>query len=428
VMAVGDGSNYQKGALSSAEVSVRSYLPRQSADITVLFGVGPGVDYANFIDGYINPANAAAHGVTAPYVVTGANGQTLDLSTATGWAMFQRQSTARQHLIADRFFLDFLAGVAKDYNNPNSPFAGQYARAYQAISTLFPASLGYTNNASAGAATPILTGRFNLVNSVLETQMGGDINLIGPGGDITVGTSSAQLPTGSTTALRPNQQGILTLAGGTIRAFTDRSIQVNQSRIMTEQGGDIDLFSANGDIGAGSGPKTYISSPVFSPICDQSGFCRVNPSGLVTGAGIAALVTLPGQDPANSNVNLAAPHGKIDFGSAGVRVGGNLNLVALQVVNAYNVQVGGVSVGVPTAPAFNTALSTPANNPTPAKATQPTSGESASQTSIIIVEILGFGGSTDAPADNSNVNRGGGADARKRDGNDKCTSEQDCQP
>ncbi|MEI4573086.1 hypothetical protein WAC47_28665, partial [Klebsiella pneumoniae] len=81
---------------------------------------------------------------------------------------------------------------------------------------------------------------------------GGDVNILGPGGGITVGHSSLD-------TLSPSQEGILTLGGGAIRAFADASILVNQSRIMTQQGGDIGLFTANGDISAGAGPKTYVS-------------------------------------------------------------------------------------------------------------------------------------------------------------------------
>ncbi len=210
-------------------------------------------------------------------------------------------------------FLDFLAQVGRDYKDSSSPYFGQNARAYTAISTLFPAGSGYTDNSlsSGGNAAPkVATGKLNVAASLLETQMGGDINIIGPGGGLTVGHTSLD-------TLTPNQEGILTLAGGTIRAFTDDSILVNQSRIMTQQGGDVDLFVANGDINAGSGPKTYASSPAVSLICTVYGYCYTNPQGLVTGAGIAALVTLPGQDPADSNVTLVAPRGTIDLGSAG---------------------------------------------------------------------------------------------------------------
>jgi hypothetical protein len=39
------------------------YLPQGGASVNVLFGVAPGMDQANFINQYINPANA---GLMAP--------------------------------------------------------------------------------------------------------------------------------------------------------------------------------------------------------------------------------------------------------------------------------------------------------------------------------------------------------------------------
>src|SRR5262249_52846861 len=56
--------------------------------------------------------------------------------------------TEPEMLAIDRAFNDFLIKVGVDAKNPVSKFSGQYARAYQAISTLFPASLGYTDNAA----------------------------------------------------------------------------------------------------------------------------------------------------------------------------------------------------------------------------------------------------------------------------------------
>ena len=299
--------------------------------------------------------------------------------------------------------------MATDFNNPASPFAKQYGRAYQAISTLFPAGAGYTNNSgggSNGAAAMVATGQLNIASSLLETQMGGDINILGPGGSITVGHSSRDV-------LAPNQEGILTLAGGTIRAFTDASILVNQSRIMTQQGGDIDLFSANGDISAGEGPKTYVSSPAVSEICTVSGYCYVNPQGLITGAGIAALVTLPGQDPKKSNANLAAPHGTIDAGAAGLRAT-SVNLVAQFVLNAFNIQATGTVTGLSFTAPPNVAALTAANNTAGAMQAAmpaPTSSNN-NQASIMIVEIVGYGGgdANDTP-DQSQPQQ----DTRKRD-------------
>ncbi len=55
-----------------------------------------------------------------------------------------------------------------------------------------------------------------------------------------------------------------------------------------------------------------------------------------------------------------APRGTIDAGEAVIRVSGNVNLAALQILNAANIQVQGTSSGIPTvqAPSISAALST----------------------------------------------------------------------
>jgi filamentous hemagglutinin family protein len=340
IASLGNGSDVGATFPGLPSDALKPYLPSQGADISVRFGVGPGVDYASAISQYVDPAHAGADGIDFLADIAAS----LGVSPDQAWSVFQGLPAARQQILVNRAFLDFLTQVATDFSNPSSQYHGQYGRAYQAIATLFPAAYGYTDNTGGGstdgAAATINTGNMNIAASLLETQMGGDINIIGPGGGITVGHTSTDI-------LKPNQEGILTLAGGTIRAFTDSAILLNQSRIMTQQGGDIDLFSANGDISAGAGPKTYVSDPPISELCTIDGYCTVNPQGLVSGAGIGAVVTLPGQDPTLSNVTLVAPHGTVDAGSAGIRVAGNLNIVAAQVLNAYNIQVQGTELGVP---------------------------------------------------------------------------------
>ncbi len=85
---------------------------------------------------------------------------------------------------------------------------------------------------------------------------------------------------------------------------------------MTQQGGDIGLFVANGDINAGSGPKTYVSSPSVSEICTPAAFATPIRKVWSPAPASPALVTLLGQDPTKSNVTLvrAARHHRSRLG------------------------------------------------------------------------------------------------------------------
>lgn len=100
-----------------------------------------------------------------------------------------------------------------------------------------------------------------------------------------------------------------------------------------------------------------------------------------------------------SNVDLVAFVGSVNAGDAGIRVGGNINIVAVQVINAGNIQVGGTATGVPVVQAPPIGALTTASNTTGAnQAVAPTTTESTdSKPSIIIVEFLGFGGDRGEP-------------------------------
>jgi hypothetical protein len=197
-------------------------------------------------------------------------------------------------------------------------------------------------------------------------------------------------------------EGILTLRGGSIDSFTDTNFLLNQSRLFTEDGGDIAMWSSNGDLNAGEGPKTSADFPPIVVQTDDDLFTQVDSVGGVTGAGIAAFEPAPGV-PA-PDVFLIAPRGTVDAGAAGVRVAGNLFVAALSVANADNFSVGGTSVGVPGTATVDVATQTSAGSAAAASAQAAQSASTSGRgfggdQSLITVDVLGYAGSQCPPDD-----------------------------
>jgi filamentous hemagglutinin family protein len=395
-------------------------LPHKSASIQVLFGVGPGIDDTDFIAAYINPAASAA-GIpsTTPALIafmeqynagqivdTGLVAQQLPIKALTAteaWTQFQALPAYVQQLFVGQVFFSILTDVGNDFNNPASPFSNQYARGFQAINTLFPASLGYTANdltgGGNGANAPVQTGNLDIRSTTIQTQQGGNVSIFGPGGQALVGSSSAPpaIVSDGQVVAGPGTMGILTLEQGDIDIFTDRSLLLAQSRVFTEQGGDMTIWSSNGDIDAGKGSTSVADIPPPGYVCDVNHFCTVDVKGEVTGAGIATLQTIPGA--ARGNVNLLAPRGTVDAGAAGIRVSGNLNVAALHVANTDNIQVQGKTTGIPVVAAVDTGALSAASAATSA-VTQMAQNLVRNNASgvpqrhwIITVQVEGFGDS-----------------------------------
>ncbi|GGF46910.1 hypothetical protein GCM10011611_61660 [Aliidongia dinghuensis] len=392
-------------------------LPPESASITMLFGVAPGINDAGFAAAYIDPAAPPIPGVAsvAPqlvdYVERIAPG-TVGLTPDEAWTIFRTLPAYRQQAFIDQAFFNVLTRVGADYNNAASPYFHQYARGYQAINTLFPASDGYTRNAldggTNGANAPVPTGTFDMRGATVQTQEGGDIHILGPGGRILVGSSSAPpyvVNAQGQTVVGPNQQGILTLETGGVGIFSDQSLLLAQSRIFTEQGGSMTIWSSNGDINAGEGAKTTSDVPPPDYKMDPDGHFQLDAKSEVTGAGIATLQTIP--DAPRGNVYLIAPRGTVDAGAAGIRVSGDLAIAALHVENAFNIQVQGTAYGVPASVAPNIgALTTASNTAGAAAAAAEAAGQARNRPavqdlpSIITVEVIGYGGGDGAPSHN----------------------------
>jgi hypothetical protein len=350
------------------------YLPSEGAGIQVLYGVGPGIDRADFIARYVNPAsNVPGVPALGDDLVSFVENYEAGLAVDTGlvadkvtpvytvdqaWQIFNTLPEAEQTLFIQNGLFKILATVGKDYNDPQSPFAGQYSRGYDALNTLFPASLGYTANGLSGgvngAQQTVDTGDLDIRSSTIQTQRGGDIGILAPGGQALLGSVLAPpvIFDGQGHVLAgPNTMGVLTLRTGDIDIFTDRSVLLAQSRIFTEQGGDLVMWSSNGDINAGKGAKTNTDIPPASYLCNPDAWCQEDPTGQVSGAGIATLQTIP--DAPVGEVYLLAPRGTVDAGDAGIRVSGNLVIAAAHVANADNIQVKGNAIGVPVVQAVN---------------------------------------------------------------------------
>jgi filamentous hemagglutinin family protein len=376
-------------------------LPVGGASIDMFAGVGPGVDYQAVIQTYINPANArsAPHNYLPELAAYLASiGQGDNLSPGEAWAKFQKLDAATQTRFVDQIFFDEIKATQTSGSKVS------YKRGYDIINTMFPGAAGYTSNnlsgGTNGANKTVHTGNLDLRSSTIQTRQGGNIAVFVPGGNILLGSTVSRAIYN-----QPGETGILTFRGGDVDVFADGNVTVNQSRILTEEGGDVVAWSSNGDILAGIGAKTSAAYPPYTVLFDVDGNQTLNPAGLVTGAGIGALLTIPNQDPSKSGAYLIAPRGTIDAGDAGIRVGGNLFVSAVTVANAGNIQVGGRSQGVPVAaaPAIPSAAANAAEAGTSQgaedaanRASSRLAGNDNPLPSLITVDVLGFG---DDPSD-----------------------------
>ncbi len=370
------------------------FLPFTGAQIIAAAGIGPSsslansqLDFVAFDNLFLNPETATDGG--ARYLP--AIGTLLGLTNATEedvYAAFTQLSLEQQDQLALKIFGFVLRDSARDRTDPTAAGFGTYDAGFAAIAALFP--------------NPATSGSISLPSKEIKTANGGDITLLTPAGGLTVGFAS-----GTPAA----DQGILTEDGGNITIFTNNSVAVGTSRIFTLRGGNEIIFSTVGDIAAGASSKTVQSAPPTRVLIDpQSGDVKTDLAGLATGGGIGVLDTVTGVLP--GDVDLIAPAGTVDAGDAGIRVTGNLNISAVQVLNAGNISVGGTSAGVPTIATPNLAGLTAASNSVAAttNAAETTANQAAQPTltalpSIVTVEILGYGDGSGPESDDDDRRR-----------------------
>ena len=312
-------------------------LPSEGASITLQAGLGKGANVQGYIDQYIFPAGAG------PAVLAGNAAKLAEYRAATTRNLtdYMRKTTGNNALTDAQALTQFnaLSLEAKTIfanrhlsaellaSGEGFAKAGNHNRGYDAIAKLFPT---------------INEGDIALYKSKITTNNGGSVDLLAPGGLINVGVAGGA----------SDDVGIITEKTGDIRAFANKGFEVNQSKVITQFGGDITVWSTTGTIDAGRGSKTATSIPERIVLTDADGNTTVEVKGVAAGSGIRAQSYDPDgpngskKEPKKGKVSLIAP--VVDAGEAGIEAG-DLLIVAPIVLNATNIQVQGSSSGVPIA-------------------------------------------------------------------------------
>jgi len=242
-------------------------------------------------------------------------------------------------------FFDSLRQAGVDYSNLQA--SGDTAAAQAKIDAtrselIDPFLKGFSSDA----------GSISMVQSQISTSSeGGDIYIVATK-DIDVGRSALNQANVAST-------GIFTDKGGKINIFSRGDLNVNVSRVMTFFGGDITVWSDGGNINAGRGSKTAISTqpPHPVPVFASDGVTVIgyklvfNPPSV--GSGMRAVTydpnSYPGEGlttPNPGDIYAFTPSGVIDAGEAGI-AGGRVVLGATKVLNAQNISFSAGAVGVP---------------------------------------------------------------------------------
>lgn len=307
-------------------------IPSGGADVSVLTGATvASADLSAFVTQYL--VNSDNYDSLLVNFLQGRVAQPLS-TKAQALTAFASLPLDEQYELSQQILFDEIRSGGRSAAAAG-PTHGDYTRSFTALETLFPKS----TTRDAPTAYP---GSLSLYFSQIYTLDGGNISMITPGGSVNVGLSTPPASFGISKA--PSQLGIVAQSVGDISSVSSGDFLVNQSRVFAANGGDILVWSTDGNIDAGRGAKTAISAPPPTITFTAQGQIQTTFPAALVGSGIQALATTADIKP--GDVDLYAPRGVVNASDAGI-VAGNLTIGATAVLGRDNITVSGVSVGVP---------------------------------------------------------------------------------
>lgn len=286
-----------------------------------------------------------------------------DLSVAQAMDAFDALPQARQALFMQQVLFGELRQAGRDAVKAGSDVqkTADYQRGYDAMAALF------------SPAHAQASGDLSMPLTKVRSFQGGNINMLLPVGNVNGGLTS-----GNSTDF-----GVVALSGGAVNAATYGNYIVNTSRVFTLGGGDLLMWSSEGNVDAGKGARTVAGAPAPVFYLDTNGNLQVDTSAAISGSGIAS----------SHDLDVYAPHGIVDSGDAGLRSAGAASLGGARVVC-----IGcsfGVVVGLPSAAPVVTPVAATSVLPDNTKA-GPAAGETEDakkkkKKRQIQLDFLGFG-------------------------------------
>lgn len=224
-------------------------------------------------------------------------------------------------------------------------------------------------------------GALEMTQSAIVTERGGDISLINPGGAISVGLKDAA---GS------GPKGVIALGGGNVFGYARDDFQVNVQRVFIVGRGDMAIWSSTGDIDSGRGANTAVAAPPLAPRRSADGVVFEIPA-TTTGSGLGIVPDVNGR--VDGSIGLYPAFGEILALDAFIRAP-RIELGAT-VRGADNLGGGTVSgaaaVVAPPPAAVSSPPPTRSDEPGAAAAAAAAAEGARERQSLLTVELLGTG-------------------------------------